>query len=78
MGIRRTKPVPEPEDPPVSPWDDGSERERIVAWRRAELERVGLPYPLALRIAVSDVDLHRAVALIEAGCSPELAVEILL
>lgn len=56
-----------------------SELERVERWRTAELERAGYPHDAAARIAARhDVDLHRAVQLLERGCSPELALEILL
>jgi hypothetical protein len=38
----------------------------------------GYPIPLAERVAHSGADLHRAVALVQAGCAPELAAEILI
>jgi hypothetical protein len=38
----------------------------------------GYPLPLAEKIAGSDADLHRAVELLAAGCTPETAAEILL
>ena len=56
-----------------------SEVERVERWRTAELERAGYPHDAAARIAARlDVDLHRAVQLLERGCSPELAQKILL
>jgi hypothetical protein len=55
------------------------ERERIEAWRREELERGGYPPAAAADLAArDDVDLRQAVSLLERGCSPELALEILL
>ena len=55
------------------------ERERIEAWRREELERGGYPPAAAADLAArDDVDLRKAVALLEHGCSVELALEILL
>jgi hypothetical protein len=38
----------------------------------------GYPLPLAGRIAGTETDLHRAVELLEQGCSPATAAEILL
>jgi hypothetical protein len=38
----------------------------------------GYTLSLAERIAATEVDLHRAVELLDAGCSPETAAEILL
>lgn len=56
-----------------------TERERIEAWRTEELMRCGYSYNTAARLAERhDVDLHLAIALVERGCEPELAVRILL
>ena len=55
-----------------------SERAKVESWRLHVLLEAGYPLPLAERIAVSDVDLHRAVDLLEIGCSPDTAAEILL
>jgi hypothetical protein len=58
---------------------DQTEIERIERWRADELERAGYEPRAAGRLAVRhDVDLHTAVDLLERGCSPELALEILL
>lgn len=69
---------PEPDDPPASPWEDGSERERIVAWRRHNLEKAGLPYPLALQIAISDANWHRVDRALKNGATVELVERIFL
>jgi hypothetical protein len=56
-----------------------SEVERIERWRYEALLRAGFEASAARRIAERlDVDLHSAVALLENGCDPELAVSILL
>jgi len=58
---------------------DRSELEQVERWRATELERAGYPAEAAARIASRhDVDLHRAVQLVENGCPPELALKILL
>lgn len=58
---------------------DRTEIERIERWRADELERAGYEPRTAGRLAVRhDVDLHAAVDLLERGCSPELALKILL
>ena len=55
-----------------------TEQELVERWRAQELERAGFPEDLAAELAMrSDVDLHRATELLEKGCSPELAAEIL-
>lgn len=58
---------------------EDTELERIQAWRAEELERAGYGTRAAGRLAArQDIDLHRAVGLVEQGCPPELAVKILL
>lgn len=57
---------------------DGSERAKVESWRLHVLMEAGYPLSLAERLAGSEADLHRAVELIEQGCSPETAAEILL
>ena len=55
-----------------------TELERVERWRAAELVRVGFPGDDAVALAARlDVDLHEAIALVERGCPPELAVRIL-
>ena len=55
-----------------------TEAERVERWRAEELQRAGYDTQSAAELASrNDVDLHRAVALVEAGCSIELALEIL-
>ena len=56
-----------------------TEAERIERWRYEALLRAGYEPTAARRIAErQDIDLHFAVELLEKGCSPELAVSILL
>ncbi len=57
---------------------DQTERERVAGWRLHVLIEAGYPLPLAERLAGSEVDLHRAVELVDQGCKHETAVEILL
>jgi hypothetical protein len=55
-----------------------TEQELVESWRAQELERAGFPEDLAAELAVrGDVDLHRAIEMLVAGCSPELAADIL-
>lgn len=55
------------------------EAERVVAWRREELERAGYGMAAANDLGErTDVDLHLAIALVRGGCPPETAVRILL
>lgn len=55
------------------------EEERVLLWRLAGFEALGVAdYPQALELALSDADLHKARAMVERGCSPELLRAILL
>ena len=55
------------------------ERELVEGWRLHVLIEAGYPTSTAERLAEStNVDLHRAVELVERGCPPETAAEILL
>jgi hypothetical protein len=55
------------------------EAERVEQWRAEALERVGYGAQAAAKLAARlDVDLHRAIALVESGCPPETALQILL
>ena len=56
-----------------------SEIDRVERWRQEALLRAGYDSESALVLAAShDVDLHDATALLERGCSVELALQILL
>jgi len=56
-----------------------TEQERIARWRAGELERAGYEASAASLLADrGDVDLHYAIDLLRNGCSPELALQILL
>ena len=55
-----------------------SERAKVESWRLHVLMEAGYTLSLAERIAATEVDLHQAVELLDAGCSPETAAEILL
>jgi hypothetical protein len=56
-----------------------TERERIERWRADELQRAGFePTAASLLASRMDVDLHYAIDLLRRGCSPELALDILL
>jgi hypothetical protein len=54
------------------------ERVKVESWRLHVLMEAGYPVPLAERVAHSGADLHQAVSLVQAGCAPELAAEILV
>jgi hypothetical protein len=55
-----------------------NERSKVESWRLHVLIEAGYPLPLAERLAGSEADLHVAVDLVHAGCTPETAAEILL
>ena len=58
---------------------EDTELDKIERWRTEELERAGYGTRSAERLATRhDIDLHLAVGLLEQGCSPELAIKILL
>jgi hypothetical protein len=54
------------------------ERVKVESWRLHVLMEAGYPIPLAERVAHSNADLHQAVSLLQSGCAPELAAEILI
>jgi hypothetical protein len=55
-----------------------NERAKVESWRLHVLIEAGYPLPLAEKLAGSEADLHVAVDLVQAGCTPETATEILL
>jgi hypothetical protein len=56
-----------------------TEQERVARWRTEALEKAGYTPEAAAELAVRpDVDLHRAIGLIESGCPAETALRILL
>jgi hypothetical protein len=56
-----------------------TEQELVEQWRAEELERAGYPPAAAVELATrTDVDLHRAAELLQRGCTPELALQILV
>jgi hypothetical protein len=57
----------------------GTEIERIEQWRAEALERAGYEPAAAAELASRlDIDLHLASDLLAAGCSQELALQILI
>jgi hypothetical protein len=56
-----------------------TELERVERWRADELMRAGFDPASAIALASRlDIDLHQATELVDRGCSPELALQILL
>jgi hypothetical protein len=55
------------------------ETELVDAWRAEQLEQAGYGAAAAAELAVRhDVDLHVAVEMLSRGCTPDLALKILL
>ena len=60
----------------VTPRDEESEEDgRVYEWRVEQLSGLGLSHVIASAVA-SFVDWHEIARLVEHGCSPELALEI--
>jgi hypothetical protein len=51
------------------------ERLLVHEWRASQLERVGIPKCLA-DVVADWIDWHEIAALVERGCSPRLALDI--
>ena len=52
--------------------------EAVTSWRIERLAAAGYPADAALVLALDrEVDLHLAVSLLERGCPPDTALEIL-
>lgn len=49
----------------------------VEAWRLHVLLQAGYPLKVAERIARTDADLHRAVRMLQHGCAPQTAAQIL-
>ncbi len=58
--------------------EQGAESVKVYDWRLHCLIKAGYPLRQAERLAASEADLHRAIELLERGCSPKTAAEILL
>jgi hypothetical protein len=56
--------------------DEPGEDARVYAWRVEQLSGLGLSYVIASAVA-SFIDWHEIARLVERGCSPELALEII-
>ena len=53
--------------------------DEVVAWRREQLRRAGCRrFEAEVLARERQVDLHEAVELLEQGCPPKIALEILL
>ena len=64
---------------PAAQTEIRDETELVVAWRAEQLELAGYGAAAAAELAARhDVDLHLAVEMLTHGCTPELALKILL
>jgi hypothetical protein len=61
----------------TAPVDTSDRAGQVEAWRLHVLLRAGYPLRIAERIARSDADLHKAVEMLDRGCSPVVAARIL-
>jgi len=53
--------------------------DEVVAWRREQLRRAGCRrFEAEVLARERQIDLHEAVELLERGCPPKIALEILL
>jgi len=69
-----------PHDPDAEPDTDeeASERDQVIAMRYLALSLQGFPPEEARLLALDDnVDWHRAVEMLHAGCDPTMVVRIL-
>jgi hypothetical protein len=55
--------------------EESEEGARVYAWRVEQLSGLGLSHVIASAVA-SFVDWHEVAGLVERGCSPDLALEI--
>ena len=63
---------------PANVLDEGTDAaSRVEAWRLHVLLQAGYPLRVAERLAKSTADLHRAVEMLERGCTPHTAARIL-
>jgi hypothetical protein len=68
--------VPDPDPPPPAPGD--SEDERVRAWRTERLEAMGLPYPVALELAIEGADWQKVEKAVDLGASVDEVERIFL
>jgi hypothetical protein len=56
-----------------------TEEDRVLTWRRQELERAGYSEQIAEMLSeLRYVDLHLATQLLRRGCPPQTALQILV
>jgi hypothetical protein len=57
---------------------EATDHELTLAWRLEQLSGAGFDTTLAAELALSNVDLHDAIDLVQWGCDPALVARILL
>lgn len=63
---------------PTAPTRGEREQGDVTSWRIERLTAAGYPADAALVLALDrEVDLHLAVSLLERGCAPDTALQIL-
>lgn len=63
---------------PIAPSRAEQERESVTSWRIERLLAAGFDAEAAIVLALDrEVELHRAVSLLERGCPPDTALQIL-
>lgn len=73
--IGKKKDSPDEETTPVGDYAPSP----VESWRLHVLEAAGYPFAIAQRIAMSTgIDLHVACEILNGGCPPETAADILL
>ncbi len=53
-----------------------TDAQKMYSWRVAVLKEAGMPGHLAMLVADSSFDLHKAVDMLKAGCDPDVLVSI--
>ncbi len=57
--------------------EPATEARQVAWWRYERFEELGCPHEQVIRLTAESVDWHAFAALVEAGCSCELAERIL-
>ena len=63
------------DEPSIMRSEESAEEALVYSWRVEQLARLGLSNVIASAVATL-VDWHEVARLVEHGCSPELALEI--
>jgi hypothetical protein len=63
------------DEPSITTFEESAEEALVYSWRVEQLARLGLSNVIASAVATL-VDWHDVARLVEHGCSPELALEI--